>query len=168
MGSMKAFASALALAAGTVAGAQTVNGLTPAKAEHVVAATQACMRATRADRVDDATLRAGGWIAAKLTTSDKAMAVPVRVYGKKGGNAIIMLTNAPDTRRLCTVMARVSKAADLATTGQALATSLGKGPVKAGGGQATWFAGGKVVQMQATGSREQPALRVSVMTVPKP
>jgi hypothetical protein len=164
---MKVFASVLALAASSFADAQAPSGLKPAKVGEVVAATQACLRATQADRVDEALLRADGWETATISADGKAVDTPLRIYGRKTGHVIIMLMGKGEPRKLCTVMARVPQIGDLTEAGTALAASFGKRPAQVKDGGATWFVEDKLISLQATGSREKPSLRVSVMVVPK-
>jgi len=164
---MKVFASVLALAASSVADAQAPSGLKPAKVGEVVAATHACLRATQADRVDEALLRADRWETATFSANGKAVDTPLRIYGRKTGHAMIMVVGKGELRKMCTVMARVPQVGDLREAGTALATSLGKRPAQVKDGGATWFVEDKLINLQATGSREKPSLRVSVMVVAK-
>jgi len=164
---MKVFASLLALAASSVADAQAPSGLKPAKVGEVVTATQACLRATQADRVDEALLRADGWEAATFSANGKAVDTPLRIYGRKTGHAIIMLVREGEPRKMYTIMARVQQVDDLREAGTALTASLGKRLAQVKDGGTTWFVEDKLINLQATGSREKPSLRVSVMVVPK-
>ena len=165
MGSMKAFASAIALFAASGAWAQAQANLKPAKIEEVVAATQACRAAAFTDRIDEGVLRNRGWQPGTLAVDGRPASGPFRVYGRQGGNALIMLASDRNGQKLCSVVAGLSRLGDFGKVGVALSTSLGAKPAQLGGGTANWLSGGKLVNMQATGSRERPSIRVSVAAV---
>ncbi len=98
-----------------------------------------------------------------MTSKGKTVATPLKFYGRKGGNAILMTTTGSTASDLCTVTARIERVAGYAAVAEALTTDLKKPPFKSNPTETVWLIGQTAVQLAATGSVSKPSVRVSVL-----
>ena len=160
--------AALALLASSSAAIAQGTSQKPASPAEIAASTASCIAATTATGIDVTALEGGGW--QKATATDgrgKPLQTPFSVYGRKGGNTMLMLAPASGARGLCTVMARIDRAENAPVVINALSAQLNTKPAKADKGEIYWFAQNKIVQLATTGDRSKPSVRISVMQVPE-
>ena len=155
-------ATLLALAA-----APASAGLSPSTPDMVVAAAVDCWEAVNATAVDETALRSKGWAAAAVTSSDgKPVEPDVRVFGKSGTNAVLMLSARADPHG-CIVVSRVNTPADVSASAQLLLQRLigldakveGK---RVSGSEVGYFLLPKAALLRATGTKDRPGASVQV------
>ncbi len=139
--------------------------LKPASQAGIAAATEQCLAATTAEGVDTGAIERAGWAVGTASKEGEPVATPLRFYGKSGNNAMIMTGPAGDaTGKVCFVMARLGKPKDYLALAATMSATYGK-PLKVEGNERIWSADGKLIQMDVTGSREKPAVRIATMAV---
>ena len=108
-------------------------------------------------------LLAQGWQQATITSKGKAVASPLKFYGRQTGNAMLMTSTENAAQDACIVTARIERVAAYPSVAEALATELKKPPFKSSPTETVWLAGQTAVQLAATGSSSKPSVRVSVI-----
>ena len=98
-----------------------------------------------------------------MTSKGKTVATPLRFYGRKAGNAILMTSTGGAGQDLCTVTARIERVAGYTAIAEALTTDIKKPPFKSNPTETVWLIGQTAVQLAATGSVSKPSVRVSVL-----
>jgi hypothetical protein len=127
--------------------------------QEIVAGAQSCAAATSAAGVDEHKLEADGWSRATMSGSGKPVDT-LSFYGK--GGLLLVLTRG--SAKICVFTARIEDAA----TFDDIAFAMDKGLGVPGKGQQQeahtfyWFPPHHVVQLQLTGKRDAPGVRVGV------
>ena len=139
--------------------------LKPASEAHITAATAQCLAATTAEGIDTDIIESAGWEAATASKDGKAIAMPLGIYGASGNDAMIMTgPKGEAANKVCIVMARMGKLKEYDALASAMSARYGK-PLKVEGGKRIWSADGKIIQMDASGSRDKPSVRIATMAV---
>ncbi|MEO6114012.1 MAG: hypothetical protein ABIP07_06165 [Sphingomicrobium sp.] len=137
-----------------------------AKPADIVDAVASCMAATSPGSINVAQLAADGWGSAPAG-KNKAVATPMRLYGRKQNAALIMIISGIGADGLCTATARIPTMARYAEVERALVTRFGGRIVERKPGETMFFAGGEVVSLSLTGTPGAPAVRIGVMQMPQ-
>ena len=124
----------------------------------VVTAVRDCRAATGPTGVDAAKLRAAGWQPASVK-----VATPLRFYGRKDVNAVLMYA-VGGARPLCTVNAGLTDRKAFPAMVAALDQELGiVRQTQPGRADAVrWLAAGQLVQLDLTGAPDAPLIGASV------
>jgi hypothetical protein len=140
--------------------------LRPSAPEAVAEAVADCWAAVGAKEVDRAALTRAGWAAGSITDpKGGSVGTPLQLYGKAGSNVVLMLMRTAKTPA-CTVMSRVGSTADVSLVAQAVQRRLtaAEPQVKTtrSDGSIVFIALPKIAMLDATGTKAQPAVRISV------
>jgi len=161
---------ALAAAALTlcgVASAQSID-LAPAEPAAIAAATLSCSAALSAAGVDEKRLTADGWRRAYLGAGATPAQASLRIYVR--GDVVLLLTPNPIKGLVddCYLTARLASAEIYPSVVAATQARLGGKPAKEGAGPVSWTsADRKTVQIMPTGDPSAPAVKVTVVNLPK-
>ena len=133
--------------------------------EAVAEAVADCWGAVEAQAVSRTALAAKGWRAGSITDSKLGeVETPLEVYGKSGSDVVLMLMSGKSP--ICTVMSRVSSAADVSLVAQAIRRRLTAGDPQVNtarsGNDIVFIALSKVAILDATGTKAKPSVRISV------
>lgn len=156
---------AIIIAAALAAASPTTAQMEVAPVADIVAAAEVCRASTGPTGIDEAKLTAAGWAIASASKDGKPVAMPLRVYGKAGSKAILML---PPGSKLCTGVARIADRAAFETAAAALDRAVAT-PQRAQPNEpdaVLWFPAGHIVQLQLTGKPDAPSVRIGVMSTP--
>ena len=161
---LKRFALPL-LAATSAFAAPASAQLKPASQADIAAATEQCLAASTAEGVDIVAIEQAGWMAATASGDGETIATPLRIYSKSANGALIMTGRDGDAAsKVCIVMARIGKLKDYSALTSVMSATYGE-PLKVEGNERIWSADGKMIQMDATGSREKPSVRIATIAV---
>lgn len=134
--------------------------LREAPLEEIFESYNDCFAATNGGEIAPAELEKLGWKRATIEANGKAVNGGPIIYGHKDRAPIILLS-ATEGSGLCMVNARIEDFSVFEDFKAAFGDKLPK-PNK--DGEITFFAEGRPVQIAATGSQSEPALRLAVMT----
>ena len=142
------------------AGAQ----MRPASADQMAAAAKSCVAATTAKGIDLTRLQSDGWQVASLVGPDKkTLQTPLQLLSRPDSNVTILL-NGVGAGKPCITTSRiksVSVAPRLTSEiGQALGAQQLRSPNQS---EVIWRVGSVLVLVQASGSQDQPGLRLSTI-----
>ena len=142
-------------------------GLQPASASDIASAVSGCWIAVGPTGVDAAKLEASGWKAATATDPQgKAIALPMGIYGKSGANAMLMVAGDRTSKSMCAVVAKLRSHeeinAALPVIKQALVAVDPKVKAARDGGGVVFIDLPRLAMLNATGTKEQPGMRVVV------
>ncbi|NJC34452.1 hypothetical protein GGR88_001966 [Sphingomonas jejuensis] len=154
------------------AGLATVAAVAPAAAQlsvaapaDVLAATRSCIAASGNGAVDGARLEADGWRRGTASSDGQAVETPLSFYGRPNGNVVLMTgPGAAGQPQVCLVTARVADVRGRGAVQAALTGAFGD-PIQSAPDGILWRAPSHIVQLAATGSDAQPAVRVAVAFV---
>jgi hypothetical protein len=162
-----------AMAATLVSAGQDASTLELSAPADIASAVGDCWQAVGAAGVDLTRLGSEGWSLVPETAKDAAG--PLEAFAKQGANHLIMLAKAPETKRLCTVIARVSSKDDARSTLNAIQKTLQtfgtKAPAAPSEGGVMFISSPRYAQVDLTdaagGTEEQPAMRIMVFYMPE-
>ena len=141
--------------------------LKPSSPEAIAAAVADCWQATNATALDEAALKAKGWQAGSVQTTDgKPVPSAMTFLGKKGSDVVIMVSKQVDPRG-CTVTSRVGSieaitpaAREIYKQIQPLEPKLEvKQPTPA---EVAYFALPKAALLRASGTKDKPGVTIQV------
>lgn len=159
---MRAFAklSALALALAPVAvPAQPAGSLPPSEPDAIVAAVQSCRDAVTSERLDEDRLVAQGWGRGEISAGGASVDMPLRLFSRE---AIILIATPGSPG--CIVTARLADISRYQHLTSGMIAAFGQ-PAQAArnGSSVVWFFDNRVMQLEPTGSRERPAVRIALI-----
>jgi hypothetical protein len=153
----------LSLAAQPALAIAQTDGLKPAQPAAIAASAASCAAALSPSGVDEPRLVADGWQEGSVNSGGKAVATPLRFFGR-GNTVLLLMREEKPASPNCVIMARMKSVRDFPAILQATGAALGGKLAGTGNGSAMWLlSGGKAAQIQATGSRSKPAVRVVVV-----
>ena len=152
---VRALAAALTLAPPAAAQAQgPTSSLRPSDPAAIVAAAQSCRAAVTAERLDEARLTADGWGRGSVS-GDSGLII--------FGRGDVLLLSMPGST-MCAVTARLRNMRTFPQLSEALVAAFGRPSQSEANGTQTWlWEDGKVMRVEATGSRQSPAVRIAIM-----
>lgn len=152
----RAMAAALALAAPALLHAQgPASSLRPSEPAAIVAAAQSCRAAVTPEGLDEARLTADGWGRGSVSGGDNGLII--------FGRGDVLLLSTPGTS-FCAVTARLRNMRAFPELSQALVAAFGRPSQSEANGTQTWlWEDAKVMRVEATGSRQSPAVRIAIM-----
>ncbi len=161
------FAFLVGVCISSAALAQHPGGLQPASAGDIAGAVTDCWNAVGMGAVDRAKLEAAGWRAATVTNGKgKALASSLGLYGKAGGNALLIVAEPSPSQISCSVVASLPSAPDvgkaLGTTQKALLALDPQVKAARSGNDIAFIALPKLALASVTGSKEKPGVRIVV------
>ena len=112
---MKASANLAIAAAALFAGVPASAQLAPSAPADIAAAGVDCWQAVSANPVDEAALRSKGWEQGKFSLGSKRIEPDIRIYGKRGTGALLMISMKADPKG-CLVMSSAKSAADVSAS----------------------------------------------------
>lgn len=131
----------------------------------VLAATRSCIAASGNGVVDGARLEADGWQRGTASSAGRAVETSLTFYGRPNGNVVLMTgPGAAGQPQVCLVTARVADVRGRGAVQAALSGAFGE-PLQSAPDGIIWRAPSHIVQLAATGSDAQPAVRVAVAFV---
>lgn len=131
----------------------------------VLAATRSCVAASRNGVVDGARLAADGWQRGAASSDGRTVETPLTFYGRPNNNVVLMTgSGAAGQPQVCFVTGRVSDVRARTAVETAMTSAFGK-PLQSAPDGILWRAPSHMVQLAATGSDAQPAVRVAVAFV---
>ena len=154
--------AALGLAIAAPASAQ----LAPSAPADIAAAGMDCWHAVSANPVDEASLRSKGWEVGKFSLGSKRIEPDIRLYGKKGTGALLLISTKVDPKG-CLVMSSAKTAADVSASIplllQGLKTADPKVEVKKVSAQEVgFFSLPKAALFRLTGDAAKPGVMIQV------
>lgn len=152
-----------AAALSTSAGAQ----MKEASADQIAAAARSCVAATTAQGIDMARLQADGWRPGSMAGADKkAVETPLQFLTRPGSNPMILL-NGLEAGKPCNVLARIKSVSAAPAITREVGQALGGEQLRSSSqSEAIWRVDSVLVVVQASGSVDKPALRLSTIYVP--
>ncbi len=140
--------------------------LIPSKPEAVADAVADCWAAVGSKAVDQAVLAQSGWKPGSIADPRGAgINTPLQVYSKANTNVLLMLMSTAKSPA-CSIMSRVSSAADVSLAAQAVQrrlTSIDPQVKTARSGPSIVFlALPKIAMLDATGTKAKPSVRIVV------
>ena len=139
----------------------SVGAVKPATPQEIVAGSKSCIAATTAKSVDPAKLRADGWNTASVSNDGRAIETPMTFFGKGG---LLLTFNKQRSAPFCFITAHLPAAANFDAVAFAMDGGLGiAGKAKPSeAGTIYWFPTSYIVQLTATGTLKEPAVRVAI------
>ena len=134
--------------------------LRPAPIEQIFESYNDCFAATNGGGLAPAELEKLGWKRATIKANGKTLEDGPIIFGHKNREPIILLSGIEGSG-LCMVNARIENFSVFEDFKAAFGDKL---PNPDKDGEITFFAEGRPVQIAATGSQNEPALRLAVMT----
>ncbi|HEY5712893.1 MAG TPA: hypothetical protein VIT38_13450 [Allosphingosinicella sp.] len=162
---MKAFAkliwvpAAFALIPAGALAQNPASGLPPVAPAAIIDAAQSCGNAVTTERLDEQRLAADGWTLGSVTNNGRAADTPLRFFSR---NSIMLVTTPGEAS--CFVMARLESRQSFVAVRDGMTAAFGR-PFRAdASGMTQWIlTESRAAQLDATGSREQPAVRISII-----
>jgi len=139
----------------------------PASANDIAGAVSACWSAVGPNGIDTARLVKSGWTAGTVTDPQgKAITLPMSLYAKGGSNAIVMAGRNEGKQSMCAVVAKLRSQAEvnaaLPVIKQALVAIDPKVKAARNGGGVVFIDLPRLAMLNATGTKDQPGMRVVV------
>jgi len=153
-------AIALTICALALLSAPVAAQLRPAPLEEIFESYNDCFATTNSGQLAPAELKKLGWKRATIEAEGKAVDGGPIIFGH-GNRAPIILLSGTEGQGVCIVNARIES---FSVFEDFKAAFGGKLPKPDKDGEITFFAEGRPVQIAATGSQNEPALRLVVMT----
>ena len=149
-------AAALTLAVPAAAPAQgPTSSLRASEPPAIVAAAQSCLAAVTPEGLDEARLTADGWGRGSMSGGGGELIIFSR--------GDVLLLSTPGTS-FCAVTARLRNMRAFPELSQALVAAFGRPSQSEANGTQMWlWEDAKVMRVEATGSRERPAVRIAIM-----
>ena len=138
----------------------------PAAADDIIAAIDACRSAAGSGGVDETRLTGAAWQAETFGSKERPTETPLRIYAKRGNNAVLMFTRDASGPGVCIVTARIRSTADAPLVANQISSRFGA-PIQAAPQEVTWRAERHILQLAPTGNRNAPSLRIGVAYVPE-
>lgn len=154
-------AAALLVFGAGAAGAQ----MRPSSTAEIVAAVKDCAAASGAEGVSEQALLGAGYSRATMKQDGKTVAADIGIYGKAKANPMLM-TDAMNGKAgtVCFVTARFREVSDYQMLVNAIDALDKTDAIKKDGLTIFFSNGSHLIQTAMTGSREQPGVRVAVMS----
>ena len=154
-----------ALAVQPAVGMAQADGLKPAEAADIAASAASCEAALSPSGADEQRLLSDGWQEASVKSDGKAVATPLRLFGRANTLLLLMRDQNPADAN-CIITARIKSVRDFPAVLQATGAALSGRLASSGNGSAVWvLPDRKVAQIEATGSRSKPGVRIAVVQV---
>jgi hypothetical protein len=137
---------------------EPASSLSPVEPTAVVAAARSCHAAITPERLDEARLTADGWSGGDVRSNGERVDTPLRLFSRDS----ILLFAVPDSRG-CVVTARLRSQRGFAQVIEELTAAFGQ-PARNRANSYVWvFQDGRGLQVDATGNRRRPAIRIAIM-----
>ena len=158
----RCFAATLLFVAPMSASAQ----MNPGQPEAVAEAVADCWAAVGPRGVDQSVLARAGWRAGSMKDRQGGrVETPLQVFGKANSDVVLMLMSTADVPG-CTIVSRLGKAADVNVAAQAVQRRLTAADPQVktarAGKSIAFLAQPKMAMLDATGTKDRPAMRVVV------
>lgn len=162
----KVITQGLAFAALLLAAMPAAAQFRVAPPRDIADAVKSCVAATKAQGIDLDRLHADGWRAGSMVGPDKkAVETPLQFLSRGGSNAMILLSGS-EAGKPCIVMSRIKSVSDAPSITRAVGQALGGEQLRSQSqSEVIWRVGSVLVLVQASGSQDQPGLRLSTIFV---
>jgi hypothetical protein len=166
---MRAFAKqlrlfiALASLPAAAAAQGPASGLPPVSPETIVAAAQSCSAALATDHLDEQRLTGDRWVRSEMSDNGHPVDTPLRFFSR---DSLLLTTMVGEAT--CAVLARIQSVRNFAAVRDGLNAAFGQPFRSENSGTTSWLLpGNRAAQLDPTGSRDRPSVRIFIIHTPE-
>jgi hypothetical protein len=130
----------------------------------IATGVRACLQATVPAGIEEASLKAGGWVAYDFNGGDTS-SMPLRIHSRGRGPILLTGVGAAAKDWGCHVVAPLSSTAGFAATVDGITKELGVRPTSNDPADTLWIVGDKGVLLAAAKDTKQTSVRATIVTI---